>query len=294
MVPAGPQSRWLTLRGLRHHLSEWHGDEPVSKSRPLLVLLHGFLDVSASFHFMVESLSSPRRVLALDWRGFGRSDRAAGGYWFPDYLADLDALLDAVAPDQAVDLAGHSMGGNVACLYAGIRPARIRRLINLEGFGLAEQAADSCIGRYARWLDEQREEPRFRDYASFDELAARLVRDNPRLTPERADFIARQWAIEGEGGRVAMRADPAHRRTNPVRYRVDEAVACWQAVTAPVLWVDGADSPTAGQLHLDAAELARRRACFAQLEHRVIADCGHMLHLDQPAALAALVEDFLG
>jgi pimeloyl-ACP methyl ester carboxylesterase len=46
---------------------------------------------------------------------------------FADYLADLDMLLDHYAPGQAVDLVGHSMGGNVAMMYAGVRPERIRR-----------------------------------------------------------------------------------------------------------------------------------------------------------------------
>jgi pimeloyl-ACP methyl ester carboxylesterase len=55
---------------------------------------------------------------------------------FADYLADLDQLLDHYAPGEAVDLVGHSMGGNVAMMYAGVRPARIRRLVNLEGFGM--------------------------------------------------------------------------------------------------------------------------------------------------------------
>ena len=59
-------------------------------------------------------------MLAPDWRGFGRS--AAPGvdsYWFPDYVADLDALLDRISPDAPVDLVGHSMGGNVVMSYAG-------------------------------------------------------------------------------------------------------------------------------------------------------------------------------
>ncbi len=68
---------------------------------------------------------------------FGQtSTPQADHYVFADYLADLDMLLDHYAPGQAVDLVGHSMGGNVAMMYAGVRPERIRRLVNLEGFGM--------------------------------------------------------------------------------------------------------------------------------------------------------------
>uniref|UniRef100_UPI002362DFF1 alpha/beta fold hydrolase n=3 Tax=Pseudomonadota TaxID=1224 RepID=UPI002362DFF1 len=81
--------------------------------RPPLVLLHGWMDVGASFQFVVDALAGDREVIALDWRGFGLSEASgAGCYWFPDYLADLDALLDAVSPSAPVDLLGHSMGGN--------------------------------------------------------------------------------------------------------------------------------------------------------------------------------------
>jgi pimeloyl-ACP methyl ester carboxylesterase len=70
----------------------------------------------------------------------------------------LDALLgtDKTSTAQPVDLLGHSMGGNVAMMYAGVRPERVRRLINLEGFGLpaarATQAprCNSC-SQAARW-----------------------------------------------------------------------------------------------------------------------------------------------
>ena len=110
--------------------------------QPLLVMVHGFMDVGASFQFVVDAMAAAgdgaRCVVAPDWRGFGRSEApgATDAYWFADYLGDLDALLDALSPDAPVDLLGHSMGGNVAMAYAGVRPGRVRRLVNLEGFGL--------------------------------------------------------------------------------------------------------------------------------------------------------------
>jgi pimeloyl-ACP methyl ester carboxylesterase len=185
------------------------------------------------------------------------------------------------------------MGGNVASLYAGARPERVARLVNLEGFGLPATDPARAPARYAEWLGELGEPQCFRDYASFDELAARLHRSNPRLTPERAQFLARHWGMARDDGRVALRSDPAHKRVNPVLYRLDEAQACWRRVTAPVLWVEGAASDTLARLRIAGDALEERKRCFANLTARTLADAGHMLHHDQPAGLARMVEEFL-
>eukprot|EP01137_Pigoraptor_chileana_P034696 Opistho-2@27625 len=163
----------LPVRGLHYQVHAWGDASLVAPDRPPLMLLHGWMDVGASFQFLVDALATPRFVLAPDWRGFGGSlvPPATDSYWFADYLADLDALLDQFAPDQPVDLLGHSMGGNVVMLYAGVRPARICRLINLEGFGMPRCAPAQAPGRYAKWLDELKAPQRLRDYASLDEVA---------------------------------------------------------------------------------------------------------------------------
>lgn len=283
------ESHFFEIRGLRYHVRRWP-----APGAPKIVLLHGWMDVSASFQFLVDAFNARWDVYAPDWRGYGltawgRSDC----YWFPDYIADLDFLLRALAEDAGVHLIGHSLGGNVACMYAGVRPERVAKLVNLEGFGLATTKPEDAPRRYARWLRELQERPGFRPYASFAELAGRLRRENPRLTPERADFLARHWGRQGEDGAVVLRGDPAHKIVNPVLYRYEEVRACWRQVKAPVLWIDGADSKAFARLGLDAAEYAERRAQFPRLRHATVANAGHMLHHDAPEEVARLIEGFL-
>jgi pimeloyl-ACP methyl ester carboxylesterase len=287
MTPS--ESIFVDVRGLRYHCRCWGDPEA-----PQLFLLHGWMDVSASFQFFVDALAGRWRAIAPDWRGYGLTQwSGADSYWFPDYLADLDRLLARLSPDEPATLVGHSMGGNVAGLYAGVRPERVARLVNLEGFGLPATDPERAPGRYAKWLEELGEPQRFRDYASFDELAARLVRSNPRLAPERAAFLARHWGMSGPDGRVVLRSDPAHKRTNPVLYRLDEVKACWRRVTAPVLWVEGAESALLARWRSEGADLDERKRCFARLTTRTLPAAGHMLHHDQPEQLAAMVEEFL-
>ena len=286
------RSEFHPVRGLRYHVRIW---DPVP-DRPLdgtLVLLHGWMDVSASFQFLVDAFARNWRVIAPDWRGFGLTDRpGADSYWFPDYLADLDILLDALLPEQPVDLVAHSMGGNAATLYAGVRPHRVRRLVNLEGLGMQATRPEQAPGRYARWIDEIKHGARLRDYGSRAEVAERLVQNNPRLTPDKAAFLAEHWALPTADGRFQLAGDPAHKIVNAQLYRVEEVLACWRAVSADVLLVV-ANKSERWHAFLHTEEFRLRKLALRSLRTEIVDGAGHMLHHDQPEAVARLVEDFI-
>ena len=283
------RSLFLDVRGLRYHVRSW-GEE----GAPRLFILHGLLDASASFQFLVDELRGDWQVLAPDWRGFGLTQWSGlDSYWFPDYLADLDSVLDQLQPDGQVNLVGHSMGANVTCMYAGIRPERMRRVVNLDSYGLRVTHPDDAPERYRRWLGEISGKASFRDYASFEELADRLCRENPRLPRERADFLAPHWGRMNDKGRVELAGDPAHRFVNPVLFRVDESTACWQRISAPVLSIEAGQTHTRNALGLSAEEIAHRKSFFRNLRTEHLPDAGHMLHHECPEKLAALIEPFL-
>jgi pimeloyl-ACP methyl ester carboxylesterase len=281
------RSRFQRLNGLNYHLREW-GDE----SAPLLVLVHGWMDVSASFQFLVDQFESDWHVVAPDWRGYGLTEWSHQKcYWTPDYLADLDALLELLSPAEPVRLVGHSMGGNIATLYAGVQPARIRSLVNLEGLGLPGESAEAAAERLAKWLGEMRNPPTMKSYASRAEVVARLQKTNPRLPPARAWFLAEHWSREGADGRYAILGDPAHKVSNAYIYRADEARAIWSAITAPVLWVMAKESDYARRMEAHPG-YAERIASIARVERVWLEAAGHMMHHDQPELLAPLIEEF--
>lgn len=297
------QSVFLPLRGLRYHAHVWGDPSLVRPDRPPLVLVHGWMDVGASFQFLVDELarseSFERWIIAPDWRGFGRTDTpAADTYWFPDYLADLEALLDALLPSTQfpqIDLGGHSMGGNVVMSYAGVRAQRIRRLVNLEGFGLPQTRPTQAPKRLAQWLDELKTPQALRTYASLEEVAARLVQNNPLLSADKAAWLAPHWARLADDGQWHIQGDPAHKRPNPVLYRVEEILETWKLITAPVLWVEGDLTDVAkwwGQRY-PRSEFDTRLAVVPQVRRVMLSPCGHMLHHDQPQALAGHLAAFL-
>ena len=287
------RSEFITVRGLRYHVRHWGNEDA-----PKLFMVHGWMDVSASFQFMVDCLQKDWHVIAPDWRGFGLTDDSgADTYWFLDYVGDLDAILDHYSADEKVDLLGHSMGGNVVTIYAGVRPERIRKLINFEGFGMPVTRGEQAPGRYAQWLDELRVPPSLKTYPSQAAVAARLQKTNPRLSNVRANFLSGHWAAPNADGQWAILGDAAHKLSSPILYRVEEVMACWHAITAPVLWVEAEDTDVwrwMGPKATARIEIDRRIAFIPRVTTHMIADAGHMLHHDQPEALATLVEYFLG
>jgi len=283
------RSEFHVFRGLRHHVRIWGRD-----GAPRLFLLHGWMDVSASFQFLVDCFSREWQCVAPDWRGFGLSEWAREGYWFPDYYADLEAILDIYEPQAPARIVGHSMGGVIGSMYSGIRPARVARLASLEGLGLARHGPDVAPVRYGQWLDQLKDRPGFKPYRSFDEVAARLRKGNPRLTPERAAFLARHWGKQLEPGEVMLASDPLHKTVNPYLFRIEEAIACWKRIAAPVLLVSGKQSDIPGRMKDSPEQLAERKGAFRDRREIELDDCGHMMHHDQPERLAAILEDFLG
>ena len=280
-----------------YRLRRWPAQENAGLGAPPLLLAHGWMDVGASFQRFVDTLSRAREVVALDWRGFGGSRASpCDSYWFYDYYADLDAIIDHISPDVQIDLLGHSMGGNIAMIYAGSCPERIRRLINVEGFGLARTDPAQAPARLAKWLKQLKTPVSMRTFASQEEVAIHLMKLSRHMDKGFALWLAGQWAELKADGRWHVMADAQHKRVNPILYRCDEVLAAWQNIEARVLWVEG-DTPE--QTPIDPERFSRqefesRLNLVRSLERVRIKQCGHMVHLDQPLLLAQAVERFLG
>ena len=289
-MPHAARCESIALRGLRYNVRHWGKPEA-----PLLFMLHGWMDTSATFQFVVEALQHDWHVIAPDWRGYGGSEFLLRPYWFPDYYADLDALLAHYSPDQPACLMGHSMGASIGSVYAAVRPARVKALAMLDFLGLKAVPAEDAPAKIGDWLDEVNGDPaahRLRRYRDVAALARRLQLANPRLSPQRADFLARNTSRTLADGQVELACDPWHKVPSPFPYRVEEMMACWRKISAPVLMLLAADGFVNERFGDDRVELQRRLDCFARLSVQTVADAGHNLQHDQPAEVAAGVEAF--
>lgn len=280
------RSQFLEIQGLRYHLRRWGSEEA-----PVLLILHGWMDVSNSFQFVVDALKEEWQVIAPDLRGFGLTAWSDSHYWFADYYADLEAILDKVVGETPINLVGHSMGSQVASMYAGIRPERINRLVILDGLNVPDMAPGSAPKKLRKWLDQIKEDQRHKGYDDFEALAERVRKHHDRLTPERSLHVAKGWGQLNDAGRVELVGDPKHRIHGPSLYRLAEAEAVWKEVTAPTLCIDGELSGMYKMLGKE--EVSRRREIFQDARTVVIPDCGHMVHFDKPEEVAAEMEAFL-
>jgi pimeloyl-ACP methyl ester carboxylesterase len=291
------RSEFVPIRHLEYHTLVWGEPAP---GRVPLVMVHGWMDVAASWQFMVDAFANEHYVIAPDWRGYGLTrGPVTDSYWFPDYLADLDLLIDRYSPDGPVNLVGHSMGGNVAMLYSGVRPQRIRRLVNLEGFGMPTTQPTQAPRRLAKWIDElkafHRGEMDLRGYDSAAGVAQRLMKTNPRLGRDKAEWLAQHWAKPDAEGQWRILGHAAHKVINPQLTRVDEVLEIYRSITAPVLAVETTEDSLSGwwrgKYSLD--EYHERLKAVSDVRVEVVDDAGHMVHHDKPELLARVIEAFI-
>jgi pimeloyl-ACP methyl ester carboxylesterase len=279
----------LTIRGLRYNVRHWG-----ERDAPRLFLLHGWMDTSSTFQFVVDALRSAWHVIAPDWRGYGASQWLSHPYWFPDYYADLDALLDVYSPDAPARLVGHSMGANIASIYAAVRPQRVSQLVMLDFLGLKPAHNIDAADQLGKWLDAIAETPKLSAYADCAALARRLRQANPRLTEPRAEFLARHVSRTRSDGQVEMACDPWHKIPSPTVYPVEDTLASWRKISAPVLMVIADHGFVTHRFGNDPNEYRRRLAAFNDAQVITIADAGHNVQHDQPDEVARVLEGFLG
>lgn len=292
------------VRGLSYHVNRW--GQGLRDDAPLLVLLHGWGDVGASYQFVVDALGADwvdqRHIIAPDLRGFGRtaSPYAVDSYLFADYFADLEVLLDHYAQGgRPIDLVGHSMGGNVAMMYAGIRPERVRKLVNLEGFGLPDGKPEQAPGKLRQWLDHAAQQRQggmsLKPYASREAVAQRLMKTNPRLSEDKALWLAGVWAEQTADGQWQVLVDSAHKVASHTVYRVEEILALYRAISADVLAIEATESSLATYWDgvYTVEQYHQRLQNVAKLRIATVNHAGHNLHHDQPETIAQYIKEFV-
>ena len=197
-----PREQTIDVRGLPIHTLEW--GQPGGLA---LILIHGFLDQAHSWRPFVAALQNAATrslwIIAPDCRGHGDSGWiGAGGYYhFPDYVLDLDDVVQALGLTRCA-LIGHSMGGTISFLYAGTFPSRVTELVLIEGSGPPGMNYSDAPRRMEQWITDVRERGRrhFREYSKVEAGAAQLQQTNPRLNSDLSLELARAGMRQNDKG----------------------------------------------------------------------------------------------
>ena len=261
----------------------------------LLILVHGFLDHAHSWRPFVTSLQSkskkPLWIVAPDCRGHGDSGWVgAGGYYhFPDYVFDLDCLIQSLGASHLA-LIGHSMGGTISLLYTGTFPQRVASLVLIEGVGPPGSRFSDAPPRMEKWISEVRGRGRnhFRQYTSIKAGARQLQQNNPRLKSEFAFELAQTGMRQNTSGKWVWKFDPLHRTTAPQPFYTEQAIEFLRRIECPTLTIEGKESHQTKR-----TDKQKRFEAISNRRHVVIENAGHMVHQDNPEALAQTISDFL-
>lgn len=263
-----------------------YADDAAAASGWSALLLHGFLDTGNTWDEVGPRLAAAgMAVYAPDLRGFGASDRVGpGGYYhFPDYVADVDALVRGIAADKLL-LVGHSMGGTVACLYAGARPERVQALALIEGVGPPAMPPDAGLHRMRQWLGDLEKPRPERALASVEDAAHRLAQYNPHVPPEILARRAEQGTAHRDDGTVAWAYDPLHRTISPMPFSLPLFHTFLGQIRAPALFVGG--GPKGFHPEDEDERLKTLRARRLDLP-----EAGHVPHWIAPDAVARAILD---
>ena len=279
-----PHERFISADGLTFHLIDWGG------RGEWLMLLHGLASQAHIWDLVAPRLTDSFRVVAIDQRGHGLSDKPDSGYDWATLTSDLNAILNALEIDRAV-LAGHSWGGNVAVQYAADHPDRVSGLILIDGGFLQ-------IGDRLDWpAVEKFLEPPDLIGTPVDEFRSSMKLWMASAWSREAEAITLQNFEVREDGTIA----PRLRKSNHMQvvralweHRPSEL---WAQVPCPVLMIPAVapephDERTRGTLE-------NKRRIIAVAEQRLqrsqtiwMTDTIHDIPLQRSGALAAAIKQF--
>ncbi|HET9818568.1 MAG TPA: alpha/beta fold hydrolase [Rhodanobacteraceae bacterium] len=255
---------------------------------PPLLALHGWLDNAASFTRLAPLLAGPCRVIALDMPGHGHSTHLperARRYHIVDQVDVVRDAADALGLER-FDLLGHSLGAGIASLTAAATPARIRRLLLIEGLG---PLADDGSQTLSRWRDAHARpatrQRRPRVFASLDEAVAARVAAGGLDADEARPIVARNLR-EVAGGHV-WRSDPRLRLATPLRIEEAQVRRLLTGIEAATLLLLAEPATP----YLPTALMDARAAGVTDIHVERLGG-PHHLHIRQPREVASHILDF--
>ncbi|HKV84280.1 MAG TPA: alpha/beta hydrolase [Ktedonobacterales bacterium] len=278
------------------HVREWAaGGGEAGAARTPMLLLHGLASASRIWDLVAPLLAHDRRVVSLDQRGHGLSDKPDDGYDFATIIKDDLLAADELGLGQRFHLAGHSWGANVALELAAAHPERVASLSLVDGgFGMLRQRPGATWETTSRDLAPP-------DFAGTprETFLGWVRKGNPNWRPELEDIMLNIVELRPDDTVGPRLARANHMKILRAMWDEDP-IPTYQAVRCPVLFVMAEQSaPDArGEAFLvtkrQGIESATRMLANApRVETRWMRDTIHDIPLQRPDELAASIASFV-
>ena len=281
-----PISHYYYSHRLRLHFWDW-GQE----GKPALILVHGGLDHTRNWDWVARVLRDHFHVYAVDLRGHGNSQWAPGAlYSIAEHILDLSALAD-ILDDFPIYVIGHSLGGIVASLYAGVYPDRVKKVVSIEGLGppLGHRVHRPASERMRTWIESirEREHREPRSYRNLDAAVARMQEANPHLSEDVARHLTLHGTNWNADGSLVWKFDKYARGFAPYGQNLQEMKEVFGQITCPVLLFWGQESWASDPETDGRATVIQNRRIVK------VANAGHWVHHDQLEIFLAETMRFL-
>ncbi len=278
-VSAEPTHRHLEVEGLKLHYLDWGGDS----DKRTFVLLHGGGAHAHWWDSVAPMLTVYGRVLALDFRGHGRSQWAVPPHYGPPaYLNDVRGLIESLG--ARVVLIGHSMGGAVAQWVAVTHPEMLEALIVVDA-----PHGPPPLMRRLKWRWRRRSQggirPELRTAADIIQKF-RLSPPETNMTRLEMERLALHGAEQLPSGKWAFRFDPETRAWRKTGAKMTRPKL--KDVTMPTLLLRGEHSGLVSSSHVKRMQRKIRGSV-----HREIPRAYHHVPLDNPGDTAAAIIEFV-
>ena len=261
-----------------------------------VLLLHGAYDHGRMFDDLAPRVAAlGYHAIALDFRGHGDSGPLDTGFAWALLHLDL-ALLVREVVGAAVGVIAHSFGGGQAIGLAGAFPELVRWLVVMDGLGPPPDAfappddIRAAIRTNAARTDRILFDRHRREWPSIDDMAAYRRSQNPRLSPEWAEHLARHGSRRGPHGGYVWKADPMFGLGVPSEFTVELLAEEQSRVQCPVLVITGTEHDTWRDL---TAEQEAERIGWLRARHATVPGTGHYVHLEDPEATMAAIRAFI-
>ncbi|QPG06650.1 alpha/beta hydrolase [Salinimonas marina] len=253
----------------------------------VIIGLHGYMDNAASLEPLAPFLHN-FRFIALDMAGHGSSTHRPYGshYNLVDYLQDLHAMIEHQGFEQVV-LLGHSLGGILATMYAGIFPDKVIGVVSIDACGPLTESADTTAAQLKDSIESRYKRSRNRLKVVDLEQAVAARCQISDIGESHARAILQRNLTQDAGGHYFWASDPKLRTRSNLRLTEEQAKALMASITCPVYFAAASDS------FKNLRERYGQRASWFKHAQCDYFTGGHHVHMEKPEEIGPAVAHFV-